>query len=397
MKQIVLSLVLAGLVPAAWAGEYIPAGGPPVKDQYIVVLKNEMPPSEREALLNNLAKEHKGKVSRVFKHVLNGGLMTLSQAKAEALAHNANVLYVEQDSTVWTSGRPSDSKPSDTQLSTTWGLDRIDQRNLPLDGVYTYTTTATDVTAYVIDTGIRISHTEFGGRASIGIDVIGGSGSGGDCVGHGTHVAGTIGGNLYGVAKEVKLISVRVLGCDGSGYISGVIAGVDWATEDATSSSKTAVANMSLIGGGSLSLDNAVIHSIQSGVTYALAAGNSNKDACRYSPARINEPGALTVAASTAADARASYSNYGKCVDIFAPGSSITSAWNSSDTALNTISGTSMATPHVAGVAALYLQTHAGAKPDVVGNGLVNEATLNKLSNIKDRKTPNALLYSLIP
>lgn len=245
------------------------------------------------------------------------------------------------------------------------------------------------MTAYIVDTGILYSHSEFGGRASFGFDAFGGNGA--DCHGHGTHVSGTVGGSTYGVAKNVALVAVRVLDCSGSGTTSGVIAGVDWVKAHHTASS---VANMSLGGGASTALDTAVANSIASGVTYAIAAGNSNRDACKFSPARVAS--AITVGATTSTDARASYSNYGSCLDLFAPGSSITSSWNSSSTATNTISGTSMATPHVAGVAALYLEAHPGATPLAVRNAIVGGATPNKVTSA-GRNSPNLLLYSLVP
>ncbi len=245
------------------------------------------------------------------------------------------------------------------------------------------------MTAYIIDTGIRFSHNEFGGRAVSGFDAVDG-GSADDCHGHGTHVAGTVGGTTYGVAKGVALVAVRVLDCSGSGSTSGVIAGVNWVTSNHTAK---AVANMSLGGSPSTSLDTAVTNSIASGVVYAIAAGNSNRDACKFSPART--PNAITVGATTSTDARASYSNKGTCLDLFAPGSSITSAWYTGNTATNTISGTSMATPHVAGVAALYLQGHT-ATPQAVRDAIVNAATANVVGNA-GRGSPNRLLYSLIP
>ena len=211
--------------------------------------------------------------------------------------------------------------------------------------------------AYIIDTGIRTTHSQFGGRAISGYDAIDGALPAADCNGHGTHVAGTVGGSTYGVAKAVSLVAVRVLNCSGSGSTSGVIAGIDWVTGN-HQAGQPAVANMSLGGGASSSLDTAVRNSIADGVTYALAAGNDNTNACNSSPARTAE--ALTVGSTTSSDARSSFSNYGTCVDIFAPGSSITSAWHTSDTATNTISGTSMAAPHVAGAAAPGPAGHAG-------------------------------------
>ncbi len=231
------------------------------------------------------------------------------------------------------------------------------------------------MTAYIIDTGIRPTVSDFGGRASIGTDTVGDGQNGVDCNGHGTHVAGTIGGTKYGVAKSVSLVAVRVLDCSGSGTWSGVIAGIDWVTAHHTAN---AVANMSLGGGASSAVDTAVANSVASGVTYAVAAGNSNADACTSSPARA--PSAITVGATTSTDARASYSNFGTCVDLFAPGSGITSDWNTSDTATNTISGTSMATPHVVGSAALYLGDNKGSSPATVTTALLNAATPNKVT-----------------
>ncbi len=313
---------------------------------------------------------------------LQGFAGTLPAPALDALRHNPNVEYVEADQVVMI---------DTTQTGATWGLDRIDQRNLPLNGTYTYNYTGAGVTAYIIDTGIRFTHTQFGGRASKGYDAFGGTGA--DCNGHGTHVAGTVGGSTYGVAKGVTLKAVRVLDCSGSGSTSGVIAGVNWVTSNHVAGAK-AVANMSLGGSASSSLDTAVNNSINDGVTYAIAAGNSNANACNYSPARV--AAAITVGATTSSDARASYSNYGTCLDLFAPGSSIKSAWYSSDTATNTISGTSMATPHVTGVAALYLQQHGYQSPSTVRNAIVNNATYGKVTS-PGSGSPNYLLYSLLP
>jgi subtilisin family serine protease len=268
-----------------------------------------------------------------------------------------------------------------------YGLDRIGQRDLPLNAAYGYTTTGAGVNAYIIDTGIRRTHTEFGGRAFAGFDAINDGRNTNDCNGHGTHVAGTVGGSSVGVAKGVRLFAVRVLSCSGSGSTSGVIAGIDWVTANHV---KPAVANMSLGGGPSAALDNAVRNSIAAGVTYVIAAGNSNIDASNASPARVGE--AITVGSSTRTDARSSFSNFGSVVDIFAPGSAIVSAFFTSDTALATLSGTSMAAPHVAGVAARYLQSAPAASPAQVRNEIVNNATTNRLSGIPSG-TANRLLF----
>ncbi|WP_406304955.1 S8 family peptidase [Streptomyces sp. NBC_00885] len=346
-----------------------------IHNSWIVVLKDG---STRAADLGVTPK-------LTYRSVLQGFSATMSGEKAAKLAADPRVAYVEQNATV---------RLNDTQANPTWGIDRIDQRNLPLSKSYTYKTTASNVNAYIIDTGIRTSHSEFGGRASVGTDTVGGGQNGQDCNGHGTHVAGTVGGRTYGVAKAVKLIAVRVLNCQGSGTTAGVIAGIDWVTAHAK---KPAVANMSLGGGVNTSLDNAVKKSIASGVSYAIAAGNGNflglpANACNYSPARV--PEAITVGATDNADRRASFSNYGTCLDLFAPGVNITSSWKDSDTATNTISGTSMATPHTAGIAALYLSTHATATPAQVRDAIVNGATTGK---VQDPRTgsPNKLLYSL--
>ncbi|PNQ57666.1 alkaline serine protease, partial [Vibrio agarivorans] len=275
---------------------------------------------------------------------------------------------------------------NDNQSNTTWGLDRIDQRNLPLDSVYNTEYDGTGVTAYVIDTGVNNEHEEFGSRASSGYDFVDDDDDASDCNGHGTHVAGTIGGKEYGVAKNVSIVGVRVLSCRGSGSLSGVISGIEWVAENANGPS---VANMSLGGGKSVAIDSAVESAIQSGVTFMLAAGNSDADACTTSPARVQA--GVTVGSTTNSDSRSSFSNWGSCVDLFAPGSDIKSAWY--DGGYKTISGTSMATPHVAGVAALYLQENNSLSPQQVSDLLVSRASDSKISNVKG--TANKLLYSL--
>jgi subtilisin family serine protease len=314
-----------------------------------------------------------------YESALIGFAASMPASSLETLKKNPNVAIIEPDQVITLSA---------TQSPVTWGLDRIDQRNLPLSNSFTYNNTGAGVTAYIVDTGILYGHNEFGGRASFGYDAFGGNGS--DCNGHGTHVAGTVGGSVYGVAKSVTLKAVRVLNCSGSGTNSGVIAGVNWVASH-HSAGAPAVANMSLGGSVSSALDTAVNNAINDGVTFAIAAGNSNRNACNYSPARVAN--AITVGATTSSDARASYSNYGSCLDLFAPGSSITSAWYTSNTATNTISGTSMATPHVAGVAALYLHSNTSASPATVRNAIVNNATTGKVTS-PGSNSPNRLLFT---
>jgi aqualysin 1 len=387
-----VSVVITALMVFALTGvgQAAAQGGAPIlasdsataiAGQYIVVFRAGTGPAQRAAAIG-AARGRGAEVLYVYDAALNGFAAKLPAQALNGLARNPNVEYVEADQVV---------SVDTTQSPATWGLDRIDQHNLPLNNSYTYNSTGSGVTAYIIDTGIRTSHVEFGGRASIGTDTVGDGQNGNDCHGHGTHVAGTVGGSTYGVAKSVALVAVRVLNCSGSGSTSGVIAGINWVTSNHTTGK--AVANMSLGGSVSTALDSAVTNSIADGVVYAIAAGNSNRDACKFSPART--PNAITVGATTSTDARASYSNFGSCLDIFAPGSSITSAWNSSNTATNTISGTSMATPHVAGVAALYLQGHT-ATPQQVRDAIVTGATAGVVGN-PGRNSPNRLLYSLIP
>ncbi|MCX5068436.1 S8 family serine peptidase [Micromonospora lupini] len=355
-------------------------GATAVPDSYIVVLKDTAVASGRVGdAAQRLTGRHGGRVAHTYGTALRGFEVTVSAKAAARIAADPAVAYVEQNHTVSISGTQA-NPPS-------WGLDRIDQRNLPLDSSYTYPNTASNVHAYIIDTGIRFAHNDFGGRATSGYDAVDG-GSADDCNGHGTHVAGTVGGSSYGVAKGVQLVGVRVLNCSGSGTNAGVIAGVDWVTANAI---KPAVANMSLGGGANSSLDTAVRNSIASGVTYGLAAGNDNgANACNTSPARTTE--AITVGSTTSSDARSSFSNIGTCLDIFAPGSSITSAWYTSNTATNTISGTSMATPHVVGAAALVASANPSWTPAQVRNELVANATPNVVSNAGSG-SPNLLLY----
>ena len=370
---------------AAPTGEIRYAGGADaVSGSYVVVLKGDAVGTAntlaaRTAVPDRaagLAKRYGGNVGTVWSSALTGYSAKMTAAQARRLAADPAVAYVEQDRVMTTQG---------TQTGATWGLDRIDQRNLPLNSTFTYPNTASNVRAYIIDTGIRTTHSDFGGRATWGTNTVDTNNT--DCNGHGTHVAGTVGGTKYGVAKGVRLVAVKVLNCSGSGTTAGVISGVNWVTSNAV---KPAVANMSLGGGASTTLDNAVANSINSGITYALAAGNSSANACNSSPARV--AAAITVGATTSTDARASYSNYGSCVDIFAPGSSITSAWRTSDTATNSISGTSMASPHVAGAAALVLSANTSYTPAQVASYLTSNATTGKVTS-PGSGSPNRLLF----
>lgn len=354
-----------------------------IPGQYIVVLNDQAGDPHEAALALTFA--HGGSARHVYTRALRGFSVVLPEAAAIALSRDPRVSYVEEDGQVSLVA---------TQTNATWGLDRIDQRDLPLNNTYTFNFTGAGVTAYIIDTGIRATHTEFGGRVNVGAgftSINDGNGTN-DCNGHGTHVAGTVGSATYGVAKGVTLVPVRVLGCGGSGTTSGVIAGIDYVTSHHQAGVR-AVANMSLGGGISSSLDTAVNNSVNDGVTYAVAAGNSNADACNFSPARAAN--AITVGSTTTSDARSSFSNFGTCVDIFAPGSGITSSWGTSDTATNTISGTSMASPHVAGVAALVLEENPGASVSAVTSAIIDNATLNKVTNA-GTGSPNRLLFSLI-
>lgn len=381
---VMLVLALSSVSPAAAKGDapiYGTDSADAIPGRYIVVFEAGTPAAVVNAAAEN-ARAGGGQVDFIYEAALSGFAGNFPEEALFGFSHNPNIAYIEADQVVTLEA---------TQSPATWGLDRIDQRNLPLNNSYTYNFTGAGVTAFIIDTGILFSHNEFGGRASSGYDFVDNDTNASDCHGHGTHVAGTVGGGTYGVAKGVSLVAVRVLDCSGSGTISGVIAGINWVTSQHTNGK--AVANMSLGGGVSTSLDDAVRNSIADGVVYAIAAGNSNRDACKFSPARVLE--AITVGATTSTDARASYSNYGSCLDLFAPGSSITSAWYTSNTATNTISGTSMATPHVAGVAALYLEGHT-ATPQQVRDAIVGAATPGVVGN-PGRNSPNLLLYSLIP
>jgi len=385
IRRTLATTAVATLAAAAVGATAGPAVAAPAaastKATYIVTLTPGAVPASVAAQAAGRLGAH---VDHVYSAALTGFAVTLPTAVADRLATLPGVVSVEPDAPVTSTA---------TQSAATWGLDRLDQRALPLSGDYTYSATGAGVTAYVIDTGIRLSHGDLGGRAVSGYDAVDG-GSADDCNGHGTHVAGTVGGTTHGVAKDVRLVAVRVLDCAGSGTNAGVIAGIDWVTANHAAGAP-AVANMSLGGGASTAVDQAVQRSISDGITYAVAAGNGNQagvpqDACKSSPARVTA--ALTVGATTSTDAPASFSNYGSCVDLFAPGVGITSAWYTGDAATNTISGTSMATPHVAGVAALYLQTHTAAPPATVSSAVKALTTKDKVPTT--RTANNDLLFS---
>lgn len=313
-----------------------------------------------------------GRVTAQF-GTLRGYAAQLTAAELDAVRSDPRVAYVAEDGRV-----------SIDQEGATWGLDRIDQSYLPLDGSYDAPGTGAGVTVYVIDTGMRSTQVEYAGRTASGYDAVGDGYGTEDCNGHGTHVAGTVGGTTYGVAKQVTLVPVRVLDCGGSGTNSGVIAGMDWVA----SRGGPAVANMSLGGGASTAIDSAIARMTSAGVTVAVAAGNSSTDACSSSPARASS--AITVAASNRYDELSYFSNYGSCVDVIAPGEDITSSWIGGSSATNTISGTSMASPHVAGAAAVYLGNHPGASPSQVTSAIESAATYGVVSYTSG--TPNLLL-----
>ncbi|AMO40493.1 serine protease [Acinetobacter sp. BEC1-S18-ESBL-01] len=351
-----------------------------IKNQYIIILNKDVDSSKEFA--QGIAKQHGGKVLQTYDTVLKGFAIYLPNvadpAFVEAMKKNPKVVSVENDTIM--------KIDATTQSNPDWGLDRIDQRNLPLDSAYSYLQTGSGTTAYIVDTGILSTHQQFSGRVLSGYTAISDGNGTSDCHGHGTHVAGTVGGSTYGVAKNVSLVPIRILGCDGSGASSNVIAGLDWILKNGK---KPAVVNMSLGGDANTSLDSAVENLFNNGYVIVVAAGNSNTDACSTSPARVSK--AITVAATDSTDARASYSNYGSCVDIFAPGSQINSSWIGSNTATKVLNGTSMATPHVVGVVAEMLQSTPTATPQTISNNLLNQASNNVVKNPSG--SPNRLLY----
>ena len=363
-------------VRPATPGVVAAARGVPIPGSYIITFSRDV--QDVDVIARALAAMNNGRLTHVYGAALKGfAIDNLPAAAAALLARDPRIVRVEEDELMTIS-----------ESSMSWGLDRIDQRSLPLDGSDTFTPDAKDVTAYIIDTGINFGHVDFGGRATAGIDEVTAGGTAADCNGHGTHVSGTVAGSTYGIAKSAKLVAVRVLDCSGSGSTSGVIAGINWVAANRV---KPAVANMSLGGGLSATLNAAVKGAVDAGVTFAVAAGNSTANACNSSPS--SEPSAITVGATDRTDTFASFSNYGSCVDINAPGVNIVSDWMGSTTATNTISGTSMASPHVAGAAALYLAGHPDAMPPEVTAALVSNATSGALKSVP-AGTVNALLYT---
>jgi subtilisin family serine protease len=383
-------ITAAVLVAAAQATPATASGGEirqersakAVPGEYVIVLDdvglNKRQPS---TVISSLARGHQAKIKYRYSNTFRGFAAEMSRAQALRLSKNPAVSFVQQNQTV---------EAADLQSNPSWGLNRIDQRDLPLDGSYRYDAAASNVRAYIIDSGIRTTHADFGGRAVWGVNTTG-DGKDTDCYGHGTHVAGTVGGARHGVAKEVTLVAVKVLNCAGSGSFAGVAAGIDWVAGD-HQPGEPAVANISLGSAGSDSAtETAVRNSIADGVVFAIASGNSGSDACNFTPARVAE--AITVNATTSTDRRAPFSNFGACTDLFAPGQGVTSAWSTSNNATATISGTSMAAPHVAGAAALVLSATPNATPATVTSQLLASTTLDKVTN-PGTGSPNRLLYT---
>ncbi|WP_370415520.1 S8 family peptidase [Streptomyces fradiae] len=367
----------AGAAPAPAEGTVYGLGVEgAVAGSYVVLLDEKT----NQAGKTDLAREYGGTLRRSYDSAVNGfSVNGLTETEAKRLAADPSVAKVVQNRT-FSIKETQENPPS-------WGLDRVDQTETAGDDKYTYPDSAGEgVTAYVIDTGVRISHQDFGGRASYGFDAVENDDEAQDGNGHGTHVAGTIAGSSHGIAKKAKIVAVRVLDDNGSGTTEQVVAGIDWVTKNHQGPS---VANMSLGGGADPALDDAVKKAIASGVTFGVAAGNESSDAGEGSPSRV--PEAITVASSTKDDEQSSFSNFGSVVDLYAPGSDITSAWNDSDTGTKTISGTSMATPHVVGAAAVYLAGHPDATPDQVAEALVGGATPDKIGNASPG-TANKLL-----
>ncbi|OPC77095.1 serine protease [Embleya scabrispora] len=356
------------------------AARPPTGRHIVVFKDTTLPPDTIRARSTRLVEAYGGTIVRTYASALAGFTADLDAGQVRRIAADAQVAYVEPDTEAHTAASTQFDPPS-------WGLDRVDQRGLPLDHAYTYPNTASAVTVYVVDSGIRTSHGQFERRASVGVDEVGDGRAGQDCFGHGTHVAGTIGGRDYGVAKGVHLVSVRVLDCKDSASTSNIIAAADWITAHAV---KPAVVNMSINGSRSRSEETAIRNSIASGVTWVVSSGNDGADACRNTPGAITQ--AIVVNNADSRDRRRGDSDYGSCTDLFAPGTDIKSAWYTGDTATNTRTGTSQAAPHVTGAAALWLSEHPTATPAEVERALIADATVGKIADVR-AGTPNRLLH----